>query len=48
MAWPDKLSKINYSTAMLRKVNTEQQALESPAVEGQTRVSSACMGLGGL
>lgn len=33
---------------MLRNVNTEQQALEFPAVEGQTTVSSACVGLGGL
>lgn len=48
MVWPDKLSKINYSRAMLTKVNAEQQPLESPPVEGQARASSAHTGLGEL
>ena len=48
MVWPEKLSKINHSTAMLTKVNTEQQTLESPPTEGQARASSARTGLGEL
>lgn len=43
-----KISKINDSTAMLTKVNTEQQRLESPPMEGQARASSGRTGLGEL
>lgn len=43
-----KFSKINDSTAMLTKVNTEQQTLESPPMESQARASSGRTGLGEL